>query len=787
MSPDSLPHRLAPRARAAPAEPAALLRSGRLLAEWWAVLLLATVGILLLNRIMPPVLVDNLIYDGVQRMRPPAPSPDILIVSIDNRSLAELGRWPWPRRHHAAMLEQLAAKQPRLISYDVLFLDMSEEDDALAAAVARAGRVVLPYAIDVPGPDGAPSALLPPAGPLATAAAGLGHVMVRPDRDGVVRAIDRLENLHGARMWHMAEAGARLLRGETVGGLPDTHGGAVLAPAQDLIRFAAGPGSYAQVPFVDVMMGRVPDALIRDRIILVGATGAGMGDRFSTPMSGTMETMAGVELNANYLDNLLSDRLVRPAPHWLWQIFSVLPLWLLMAALLFLGPRLNLWAGLLLGLAVLGVSFLLLALFRFWLPPTSALLAIGIIYPLWGWRRLDFASRYIVSELGALRTEQALLPRSRTEPGGDMVERQITLMHEAIRDARDLRRFIAQSLDSLPDAALVTDLDGRVVIANDAADALFADKVDAPLIGLPLERVLRSLDRDPRLPDPQIAALLRATEQGALPPSDGLEIRTSDGRSLEIRLAFFTDAERHALGWIARFADITSLRASERQREDALRLLTHDMRAPQASILALLEAEGQALPPDLSRRVERYARQTLILADDFVNLARAESGNYQVETFNLADAVLDATDDIYPLARTKHIHVLTDVPDAEALVLGDRALLTRAITNFLTNAIKYSDENTEVTARLTLGDGYADVAVIDQGRGISPGDLGQLFEPFRRLAAPEGAAPQADGSGAGLGLAFVKAVVERHRGSVGAESQVGVGSVFRMRIPTIGV
>jgi signal transduction histidine kinase len=389
----------------------------------------------------------------------------------------------------------------------------------------------------------------------------------------------------------------------------------------------------------------------------------------------------------------------------------------------------------------------------------------------------------MVAELRELRSEPDVLPRQRQVLQGDPVVKQIVLMHEAIRDVRDLRQFIAQSLDSLPDAAVVSDLDGQVLIANDAADALFATRLPGELLGRPLADLFRALDYDPRLPDPRAVELLAAMQARTLPPDSGYETRLADGTSLEIRVAFFTDAERRALGWISRFADITELRASERQREDALRLLTHDMRAPQASILAVLEAEGHKVPPELARRLERYAHQTLGLADDFVHLARAESGRYVAEGFNLSEAVLDAVDDLWPLADAKRIRIVSDVPEEEAWVTGDRALLTRAVTNLIGNAIKYSDERTRVEARVRVTESKVIVEIADEGRGIAAEDLGKLFEPFRRLAPPEGAPAAAAAPGAGLGLAFVKAVIERHRGQVTVTSEEGKGSVFGIGLP----
>lgn len=762
-------------------------QSRRMLIEWWAVLAVATLAIIGISLVSPPVRADNLFYDLVLRLNPPPASPRVLIVAIDNRSQAEIGRWPWRREVHARLIDQLGAAGAEVIGYDVLFPEPADPDaDArLAKSIADNGKVVLASYIEVPGPDGAPALRVPPAPALAAAARASGHVTTRPDRDGVVRGIDILSDERGLTDRHMSESVAALAQGDT-GFLsrPTPRADApIYARERNLIPFAGPSGTYPQLSFVDVLEGRVPAEVIEGRVVLVGATAAGMGDRFSTPMSGTLETMAGVELHANYVDSLLGDRMIRPVPGAVWLLFSLIPVWALMMSLLFLGPRINLWLGIALGFGVFFVTLVALAFFRIWLPPALALIAIGLIYPLWGWRRLDLASRYMVAELRELRSEPDVLPRQRRDLQGDPVEKQIVLMHEAIRDVRDLRRFVAQSLDSLPDAAVVSDLEGQVLIANDAADALFAARLPGALIGRPLTDLFRALDFDPRLPDPRAVELLAAMAAQTLPEDGGYETRLADGTSLEIRVAFFTDAERRPLGWISRFADITQLRASERQREDALRLLTHDMRAPQASILAVLEAEGQKVPPELARRLERYAHQTLSLADDFVHLARAESGRFVAEGFNMSEAVLDAVDDLWPLADAKRIRIVSDVPDEEAWVMGDRALLTRAITNLLGNAIKYSDERTTVQARVLVTGTHVVTEIADQGRGIAAEDLGKLFEPFRRLAPPEGTPAAAAAPGAGLGLAFVKAVVERHRGRVTVSSEEGKGSVFGMQLP----
>lgn len=751
-----------------------------LLRNWLAVLATVTLAIIAVGTLLPPVPVDNLVYDLAIRLRRRPPDPRILIVAIDDPSLAELGRWPWGRAVHARAVRQMAETGVAAIAYDVLFpeAEAPAADDDLAAAIRAEGRVALPVLLEVPGRDGRAAEWRLPVPALAAAAAGLGHVVIRPDRDGIVRGAERLESVRGAALPQLMQTLVALARGDAVHrGWPQAAA-EVRTAGRALIDFAGPSGSYPRLSFADLLAGRAPAELLRGRIILVGATAAGLGDRFSTPVSTTKETMAGVELLANYADNLLHGDTIRAAAPWLWLGYSLLPVWCLMLSLVWFGPRVNLWLGGTLALAVLLVTLVALLGFGLWLPPALALLAIGVIYPLWGWRRLVLASSYMVRELRELRAEGSYFRRERSDVAGDPVRRQIALMHAAVTDVRDLRRFIAQSLESLPDAAVVSDADGRVVIANDAAERLFRGRLDSAPVGRALADLLHCLR-------PAAAAWPEGwpVDSGALPDAHAetaAELDLAGGVALDVRVAPFRDDGQRLLGWIARFVDISGIRAAEREREDTLRLLTHDMRAPQAAILAVLDAEGAAVPPQVAARLQRYAQQTLELADGFVNLARAKSGRLAQDLVNLPDCALDAADDLWPLAQRQGIRIRTQLPAGELLVLGDRALLTRALGNILSNAIKYSGAGADVAVRFAVEPGMAVCSVADTGRGIAAADLGDIFEPFRRAAAADG---QIKVQGTGLGLAFVKTVAERHGGGVSAQSAPGAGTTITLRLP----
>jgi len=744
--------------------------SRRLILEWVLVAVLSSLAVGLLAAGSLPVRIDNLVYDLLSPFSAHAPRDDVVIVAIDNRSIQELGRWPWPRERHTALLRQLAKARPRAIAYDVLFVDPDADpaqDLALADAVKAAGPVVLPVTFDIPGDNGAPFRLTPPVPPLAAAAAALGQANLQFDPDGVVRRAMLAES-DGAQTWpHLMETAYRAAEGHdspTYLRAPQgaaTLGKGLLRSRPMLIPFAGPPGRFRTIAFSDVLRGETPQVFLKDKIVLVGATADGLGDRYSTPLPGGQEAMAGVEVQANVLDALLTGRAIRPLGRAWVVAFSLTPLWMMLAGFLALRPAANMVLGAGLTVAVLGLSAGLLLIDRIWLPPAAAVLGVALVYPFWSWRRLEASSAYMLEELRRFAQEPEILPAIAATHvqalGGDVTTREVSLMRGAVGRMRELRRFVDDTLQGLPDAVLVAGLDGRVSLANRAALALFAALTDAPPEGRRLDDLL---------------ALFAAAGDA----SDEIQARGVDYQ-LRREALFATDGR--AIGWIVRFTDISALRAAGRQREQVLQLLTHDMRSPQVSILALLDGPDEDRPAsNLARRIEGYARRTLALADDFVHLARAESMTLNLETLNLPDLLLDAVDDLWPQSSAKGVAVAAEVGEAEHLIRADRSLVTRALINLIGNAVKYTDPGGRVDCRLALEDDAVVCAIADTGRGLAPDQLARLFEQFHR-----GRTTRNDG--AGLGLAFVLTVVQRHGGRIACDSREGQGATFTLRFARV--
>ena len=259
------------------------------------------------------------------------------------------------------------------------------------------------------------------------------------------------------------------------------------------------------------------------------------------------------------------------------------------------------------------------------------------------------------------------------------------------------------------------------------------------------------------------------------------------GRDYLLRVVPFEADNGTRLGTLLDLADITDLRQAQRERDEVMSFLSHDMKSPASSLAGLAELQrdpSRALPPaELSMRLDLLARRTLSLVDGFIALTRAEAADPLVFLpFELRDAVQDAVDEVWASAQARGIAIEWQAPAAEVTVLGDRYLLARALMNLLVNAVKYSAAPGHVAVRVACAGPECRVEVEDHGPGIEPARRAELFTRFARGLH----AGTADPGGAGLGLAFVRTVADKHGGRVMVDSEVGRGSLFVLLLPVAG-
>lgn len=464
---------------------------------------------------------DFLHYDlGRYLSASPAPS-DIVIVAIDERSLSEIGRWPWSRALHAGLVEKLHQAQAKVIGFDIIFAEpdhnQPEADIALAQAFQLAGNVVLPTLLEVPY-IGAPVKLSQPTAHLADAAAGLGRVHVPLDVDGIARSFYLWEGLkteNGAGNTadddlrrHFAQAvlavAGQLPANVSSAPQPFDSGlfsvdfkpatGALRSQERRYVKFLGPPGHFQRISYQQVLNGQYPADFFKDKIVLVGATAAGLGDALPTPVSALSQPMPGVEFHANAIAGMRADHLVRQAPLWVSCLIvvalSILPL-------LFL-PRLSPFNALCLvaGYYLL-VTFVAIALPQYlnvWVPPAGALIAILLIYPVWSWRKLESAQVYLDQALKELQNELAQLGLEKASLASNFVNepRAHDEMQSRINKVEITSQFLRESQQKRLDTLAFISHDIRAPLAS---AIMQLEEIEQSACNKPALRVTQMLNR----------------------------------------------------------------------------------------------------------------------------------------------------------------------------------------------------------------------------------------------------------------------------------------------------
>lgn len=686
---------------------------------------------------------DNRLYDHALALVRPEADERIVIVAIDDQSLAQLGRWPWPREVQQRLIDRLDQAGVAAVGYDVLFVEPAAGDDALAQAMTRGTPVFLPSELQ-PDAAGVYRQAAGPSPVLARAAAGIAAVHLLPDRDGIIRKAEAAIDLADGRIEQLATKVAAAAPGGAAAAVPGGRFG-IAYPAPDAFR---------QVPFAAVVAGEVPPALLAGRLVLVGATADGLGDNHPVPIAAG-GLAPGVVVQASIANTILTGTAIARLTPWTEAALALLFPAILLLCFLRLSPRTNLIVAVGLAIAAPILALGVLVAERLWVPPAAPVIGLLVVHAVWGWRRLSFTSRFLERQVQRLGADGSL---ALAAPAGlrraDAVAAEAEQLDRLIGQLHALRRFVAGIVETFPDAILVADRDGRIVLANAAAQAL-AGEVPT---GQPLDRVLARLAR----------------HSGA----DGPFLRLEGGEILQRSEVTLTDGNL-----LVTFRDVsTPLRAAE-EREEILQFLSHDMRSPNAAIVMLLEKHPALADPRSPRihaldQVRNLAQHALSLANDFVQLARARNRTLEAEPIDLGDVAREAVDLASPAARARQITFVEQVGPGEAWIEGDRGMLVRALLNLLENAVKFAPEGAAVTVRLALQAEHAEFLVASPGPPMPPG---RAARPFAIYAEGRDAGEAAS---RGLGLAFVATVARRHGGQAHYAYRDGAVSEFRIVLPS---
>ena len=262
------------------------------------------------------------------------------------------------------------------------------------------------------------------------------------------------------------------------------------------------------------------------------------------------------------------------------------------------------------------------------------------------------------------------------------------------------------------------------------------------------------------------------------------------GQILGLRISLLVQDTTEPVGLAIVVYDLTSLKEYDKLKSDMISLMSHELRTPLTSINGFAEvlAADNGIPEPAKEFVGIIANESQRMSrmiNTFLSVTQLQRKDKQEVLkipLRLDEVVRDTIASLQPVAKKKRIRLVEQQPHRVPPVAADKSLITQAVKNLLHNAIKYSPERTTVTVSTALEAETVRVSVEDRGFGIPAESRDRVWEKFYRVVR-EG--QEKDEESTGLGLSFVREVIEQHGGSVGVDSEEGRGSKFSFTLPRL--
>jgi two-component system phosphate regulon sensor histidine kinase PhoR len=380
-------------------------------------------------------------------------------------------------------------------------------------------------------------------------------------------------------------------------------------------------------------------------------------------------------------------------------------------------------------------------------------------------RIVNFAERVAGGDLTA-----RIASSSRDEIGqvASALDKTTRGVEESYARVQNSQRELETLLNSMQDAVIAVDVDGRVQWANRGMDRLLlrAPRLNAPLI---------DSVRDPDF----LAAIQEAARDQIVTSARSNTI--APGRIFDV-----TAAPMPGGGAVAVLRDLTETERMEKSRRDFIANVSHELRTPLTSIQGYTEtlldnpiADNHVR--DFLEIIRKNAARMSRLTEDLLTLARVESGEHRfdMQRVSTEELLQDALESFREVARSYGVELVIENSVPAGHVNADREAIHQIFSNLIENALKYAASGKKIILGARAAANGVEFYVRDVGPGISSEHLHRLFERFYRVDK----ARSRESGGTGLGLAIAKHIVLAHEGKIRAESDLNHGSTFLFTLP----
>ncbi|MEW5820521.1 MAG: CHASE2 domain-containing protein, partial [Cyanobacteriota bacterium] len=522
-----------------------------------------------------------------------------------------------------------------------------------------------------------------------------------------------------------------------------------------LIDYKRLKDKFKHVSFSDIVQKKVNKKVFNNKIVLIGITDKYNTTLYSTPFTSlTGKTSASVEIQAQIIDSFLQYRGLSHLPNWILYLVSIIVTCLFLCLI---RSKNILIQGVLFIIIISLVALLDIILynnFAIWAPPAFLFLLILFSFALSVYFASTKLDKHLIESINRINESQGLKLK-RISSDLDSKVSTLTNLIDVINNDRETINTIINSVNS---GIMVLDISGNILWFNEKTILIFKNNCS---LGQNINELIEDINFE------------EIKKEIDLKKIYSKEFGVGD---LEF-FVIFNEIKTDTKQYVAVFNNITELNQINRLKSDMVRMVSHELKNPITSINLCAEniydIDDRNLAIKNSRNIMKNAQFLKEIIDKFLNLSRLENNMIEInlEKIDLDNVIKECLYIQQTVAEEKNINIVYEKQDPLEISCDKNQILV-VLNNLVSNAIKYSFDNSEIQIKAEKGAGYITVSVIDNGLGIPENDIDKIFHKFYRSINNK----KDNIKGSGLGLSIVEKIIQFHKGCISVNSEYGKGS-----------